>query len=309
MRGRKELNDFDFYINLQTGSSVKVEDKILLFDNLHEENNPNHQSDSDYQNEILNQDVPIKINFALVLFCTEGEMRLQLNLKDITVRKNCIFGVMPGSVGKLYYLSDNFKSASLFFSNSNYQPTMDIQQMIKSQHLIFNNPVIEISTDKMKEFIDIYKTIHIKLSDDNFKNKLELANAYFKVLKVYWDECHEQHALNIPQTKPSRQKALFDSFLNEIIQHYREERSIAFYADKLYITPKYLSKVIKDISNKQPTDWIKELVILEAKALLRTQRYTVLQISEQLNFTSASFFGRYFKEAVGCSPRKYQIES
>ncbi|WP_163323357.1 helix-turn-helix domain-containing protein [Draconibacterium mangrovi] len=309
MRIAEEINEFDFFIDTQAANTIKVEDKLLLVDNLDREFDFGISSEFKFKKGKLIQDIPIKTNFGMVLFCIAGEMRLQINLKEITVKKNCIFGIMPGSVGKLYYISNNFRSASIFFSNKSYQTALDIQYIIESQHLMFNNPITEISPERMTEFIDVFRTMYCKLSDENFKSKLDLADAYLQVLTVYWEDCKDQHAMNIPHSKPSRQKVIFDAFLNEIIQHYRVERSTAFYAEKLFISPKYLSKVIKDVSNRQPSDWIKELVILEAKALLRTQQYTVLQISEQLNFTSPSFFGRYFREAVGCTPRNYQLDA
>ncbi len=72
------------------------------------------------------------------------------------------------------------------------------------------------------------------------------------------------------------------------------------------ISPKYLSKIVFESSGKYAKDWIKEYVILAAKALLKSNDYTVQQISYMLNFPNNSFFGKYFKSAVGCSPKKYQ---
>lgn len=307
MRETKEFSEFDFFINPQISSVVKVDDKLLLIDNLNDGTEFGINKNIDFQRAMRDQDIPIKANFAMVLFCVEGEMRLQLNLRDITVKKNCILGVMPGSIGKLYFMSDNFKSASIFFSNT-YKVTLDIRDITKSQYFVFNNPVVEIKKEKMNEFIGIYNAMHQKLSDEEFKYKLELSEAYLQVLKIYWDDCKDQYAINIPQGKQGRAKVIFNAFLNEIILHFRKERSVAFYANKLFVSPKYLSRVIKEVSGRQPSDWIRELVVLEAKALLRTEQYSVQQISDQLNFSSPSFFGRYFREAVGCSPRKYRIE-
>nr|WP_319397704.1 helix-turn-helix domain-containing protein [uncultured Carboxylicivirga sp.] len=308
MKTTAEINKFDFFINFQTNSAIKVENKLLLIDNLDEEDGVNRFINSQHHKEMIKHDIPIKFNLAMVLFCKKGEMRLQMNLKDITVKENCILAIMPGSVGRLCYLSDDFISAGMVFSSSNYQPNIDIHHIIKSQHLVFNYPVIQIKEKRMAEFLNIYQTMHSKLSDNEFNRKMELADAYLQVIKIYWEDCNEQLAIDINPQKRSRQKVIFDSFLNEIVKHYKDNRSVAFYADKLFISPKYLSKVIKDVSNKQPSDWIRELVILEAKALLRAQQHTVQQISEELNFTSPSFFGRYFRETVGCTPKEYQNE-
>ena len=109
-----------------------------------------------------------------------------------------------------------------------------------------------------------------------------------------------------PETKTeNRQEKIFNRFLDLVQTHYKEERSISFYADKMCLTPKYLSLVIHQVSGRFAGEWIKDYVILEAKALLKSKAYTVQQVSDLLNFSNASFFGKFFKAAVGCSPRKY----
>ncbi|OUP10687.1 hypothetical protein B5F34_04580 [Mediterranea sp. An20] len=89
-------------------------------------------------------------------------------------------------------------------------------------------------------------------------------------------------------------------------EHYTSERNIGFYADKLCLSPKYLSQMVLAASGRHVKDWVQDYVILEAKALLRSRQYTVLQVSDMLNFPNQSFFGVYFKKAVGCSLSMYQ---
>jgi AraC-like DNA-binding protein len=79
-----------------------------------------------------------------------------------------------------------------------------------------------------------------------------------------------------------------------------------FYADKLHITPKHLSKVLKAVGSKPPNDLIDDHVALEAKALLKSTNKTIQQITDELNFPSQSFFGKYFKRITGMSPREYK---
>ncbi len=71
------------------------------------------------------------------------------------------------------------------------------------------------------------------------------------------------------------------------------------------LTPKYLSQIVRKVSGRfAATDT--DYVILEAKALLKSRKYTIQQIADRLNFANQSFFGKYFKEKVGCSPSEYQ---
>ena len=104
----------------------------------------------------------------------------------------------------------------------------------------------------------------------------------------------------------SRKKLIFDRFLEELRQHYATQRSVQFYADRLCLTPKYLSQVVHAVSGRHAGDWIRDYVILEAKALLKSGQYTIQQVSDMLNFANQSFFGVYFKKAVGCSPTVYK---
>ena len=97
-----------------------------------------------------------------------------------------------------------------------------------------------------------------------------------------------------------------EKFLSLVQINYKEQRGLEFYADKLCFTPKYLSKVIKENSGTSANDWIDNHVVLEAKALLKSTNMTIQQISDELNFPSQSFFGKYFKRHVGVSPKEYK---
>ena len=106
--------------------------------------------------------------------------------------------------------------------------------------------------------------------------------------------------------RKSRKTEVFESFLKTVATHYKQQRSVTFYADKLYLTPKYLSCVIKEISGKSAGEWIDEQVILAAKALLKSSNMTIQEISVELNFANQSFFGKYFKQHTGISPKAYR---
>ncbi len=97
-----------------------------------------------------------------------------------------------------------------------------------------------------------------------------------------------------------------EEIVNLVKAHFRKEREVGFYAAKLKLTPKYLSKLIRDNSNKSVNEWINDYILLEAKALLKSTNMTIQQISDELNFPSQSFFGKYFKRLAGVSPRDYR---
>lgn len=108
--------------------------------------------------------------------------------------------------------------------------------------------------------------------------------------------------------QPSRTNAdvLSKKFLELVKEHFRYERQLQFYADALCITPRYLSRVVKESTGSSAAEWIERCVVLEARALLKSTNMTIQQISDELNFPSQTFFGKYFKRRVGLSPKEYR---
>lgn len=109
------------------------------------------------------------------------------------------------------------------------------------------------------------------------------------------------------EAKPaSRRTAYVYDFIQLVHAHYRRERTIKFYADKLFISPKYLSLIIKEGTGCTAAEWIDRCVIMEAKNLLRFSNMNVQQVAYELNFSNQSSFGKYFKHLVGMSPSQFQ---
>ena len=88
--------------------------------------------------------------------------------------------------------------------------------------------------------------------------------------------------------------------------HYTKERSVSFYASRLFISPKYLSLLVKEATGRSAARWIDYFVINEAKNLLRFSGKNIQQVAYALNFSNQSSFGKYFKHLTGMSPTEFQ---
>jgi len=105
-----------------------------------------------------------------------------------------------------------------------------------------------------------------------------------------------------------RQQLLFQNFKRLVHQHCEVQRNIPFYAEKLHITPHYLSAVIKEISGQSVMFWLNRAVILRAKVLLNTKGMMIYEIADRLNFSSPSAFHNFFKRITGQTPKEYQTK-
>ena len=162
-----------------------------------------------------------------------------------------------------------------------------------------------LSNEGLELMKTYYGMFHKIVSQKENPNRLEIVKHL--TLAFFYLTGSQMHKLP-EEEKKSKQDVLLEDFLDFVQKHHKEERRVEFYADKLCLTPKYLSTVIRQTSGKTAGEWIDEYVVLEAKALLKSTKMTIQQISEELNFPSQSFFGKYFKRLAGMSPKEYKLK-
>ncbi len=99
---------------------------------------------------------------------------------------------------------------------------------------------------------------------------------------------------------------VFQKFLTSLFRNFKREREVNFYADELSLTPRYFSSIIKDRSGHSALQWIVQMVISSAKQELISTDKSIKEISQEFNFPTQSFFGKYFKQYVGVSPKTFR---
>ena len=104
----------------------------------------------------------------------------------------------------------------------------------------------------------------------------------------------------------SRQEDIFHRFTQLVNKHAEREHTIAFYADRLCLTPNYLGAVVREVSGKTVIQWVNRYIIQQAKLQLKYSDSPVWQIAERLNFPNPSFFSKFFKRETGMTPGEYR---
>ena len=249
---------------------------------------------------------PFKMSFTFILFCVSGSMRVRLNLREFSLRAGSVLVVTPGAIGECLAVGDDCRIGIIAFTGTRYFDGIDKGFSMMFSKYLAGNSLIALSHDEMGELVAIYGAMHRKLAQPDFRFKREAMLGYMQVLFC----CGYQWMLkyregNAPAGHKPRQQQLFDRFLDLVAQHYTEQRSISFYAGLMCLTPKYLSAAVRQASGRNAGEWIKDYVVLEAKALLKSRLYTVQQVGDRLHFANASFFAKYFRAATGLSPRQY----
>ena len=118
---------------------------------------------------------------------------------------------------------------------------------------------------------------------------------------------HEDMALNT-DTSSIHDKEIFNQFLQLLSSQEQKRQRVAFYADQLHITPKYLSSISKKVSGKNPRRWITESTMQDCYSLLKDTDMSIKEISNKLGFPNSSFFSQYFREQANVTPMEYRVE-
>ncbi|MDR1407222.1 MAG: helix-turn-helix domain-containing protein [Tannerella sp.] len=248
-------------------------------------------------------DFPFKVDMAVLAICTQGVARYRVNFKHYESKAPCINILLHNQTLQKEYGSDDFQGYAIVASKQFIDSLLHDMRRREIMLQAVENPVIPLSGDELNMFVSYYKNIKRIIELSNTPYLLETLK-HLTLAFIYGTNFHDN--LLLENTAASPQQMFTNRFMALVRENFKRERQMSFYAGKLCLTPKYLSLKIRAITGKSAADWIDDYVMLEAKALLKSTNMTIQQISDELNFTSQSFFGKYFKRYEGMSPKEYR---
>lgn len=254
---------------------------------------------------------PIRLDGLFIAVREKGRSLFNINLKDYEVKENDIIICPPGDLihSSIYegtYLSQTLMISSNFLKET-YISLNSFMPFFASQK---EHPVFHLTDEEVMELRNLFLLImDIVSGTDYFRidiTKRLLAAYLYKLGSILYRHRPE---LQAEASKPmKREEILFKQFIHLVGEHHRRERRVDFYADRLFLSPKHFSAVIKKVSGKTAGEWIDEYVILEAKTLLKYSTMSIQEVAYYMNFPNPSFFGKYFKHHTGLSPSEYKAQ-
>lgn len=297
---KDELEKLDFTKLPSSLSDAKIVGKIMAIDNMGRAINPNTKKLAE------GYCFPTRTELTIILFCKKGHAEFSVNLNRVLLKPMHMMVIQAGCIFEVYKLSEDFEGV-LLLNNPDAMALSDEAVVgISLRRFLMQNLTVPVTQEQVNHMFELYKLLKAALQDTDNPFRDQMVQKLCQVVTYYC--CYV--FLNYPFVKcrPSknRKEDIFDEFILLVEQNYLKERRITFYADKMNLSPKYLSTVVKEVSDKYASDWIDDYVILEAKALLKKGGMNIQQISDKLNFPNQSFFGRYFKKQTGYSPKDYR---
>lgn len=256
---------------------------------------------------------PCRFDCFMVIYCRRGHIRLNVNLEEYELKSGMVFLNYPGNIIRINELVGSEKTdlsyvcalmSREFVSNL----MLDVNKIFTKNQSFVECPSIELD-DAQKGLLRDQMSVIVKhiMSDNPFRMECvrSMMASLFYFFTGVWAEKLAKKS-DADGNVSSRSRTLVDQFIKLVAEYHTCYRNVGFYADKLCLTPKYLSRVIRDATGRSAPEWIDAYVILEAKNLLKYSGLAIKEIVYKLNFPNQSVFYKFFKSRTGLTPSEYR---
>lgn len=242
----------------------------------------------------------------LLGFMIQGSMKSQIHFLEYEINAGDIAILQPQLMIETKSLSEHAEIVTIGLSLDFITEFPILREFIMNDQIRWE-PIIRLQPDEIKLQHNLLTLIQNFYHKKASPNKTQMLRHLVLVLINMISEVYS----NLPHSKrlvKSRTHEIIDDFYLLLSKYANQHRSVAFYAEKLHLTPQYLSTFLKQKTGKSALQWIDHLTILHAKTLLKSSSLSIKEISNELHFEETSVFCRYFKRAVGISPKTYRNE-
>ena len=246
--------------------------------------------------------LPMKFTSSTSIFVRKGHARCEINLQPYDIEAPCIINIMSSDIMQPLEISADFEGAFMVMSE---RFVSDLQREVNDEKilgLVRQTPIMTVPPQLVADVEMFLSDLRSIVSDTT--DKYQYKSLLFTVLAFFYHtalKCVRQ-TMEVGSTASQ----ITTRFLKLARDNFKKERFMDFYAKELGITGKHLGRTIKAQTGFTASEWLDRMVILEAKVLLKSSSMSIQQVAEELNFPSQSFFGKYFKNIVGISPKEFR---
>ena len=255
---------------------------------------------------------PCRIDAFIIGVGTEGETSVSFNLHEFRLKKDSMFIFTPKNI--LQVNSQQYFKADVIAISPDFMRRIyiDIKNMMPLFLKFVENPTLALTPEESRSMRGMIAQIERETRGPETHFSFDIVSGLIAATIYKVGDIMYHYLAEHPEEQNNshnRAEEYFKQFTHLLGEHFREERSVGFYARQLCITPKYLTTLIKRISGQSVSEWIDNYVILEAKTLLKYSTMSIQEIAYYLNFPNQSFFGSYFKRNTGMSPSQYKAQN
>ncbi len=247
-----------------------------------------------------------KVKFIAMVFCLQGELVVRLDSKEFKVSQHDALFVNASTVVDLVSRTDDF-SCKICAVTPDVGFNFINKTLFDAAMQVHAHPVIHFTDDEITLMLKYYELADFKLSHAETNYSRESVNALLRAYAYDLLNCVNNHLGISKDLDMLRQgDKLFRRFMGMLADNVDCSRSVNWFATELCVSPKYLTSVCRQHSNKTAGELIALSMVGRIKQLLLYSELSIKEIAAELGFTNLSFFGKYVKKHLGQSPNNYR---
>ena len=243
---------------------------------------------------------------VIILLCLRGTARVMFDMQELAIEKNDLGILPPGHFLRRIECSEDYTFACVLISAEMFTEVK--AHAFSHDHDKFNYaPVCRLTDEQAQRVMALNEILEAIASHDI--NDLQLRHQMLlSHLAVGLEFVNYYRREQDKERMKNRPEMLYTQFCNLVVEHYRENRNVNFYAALMNYDARYFSKVFCQYTNGiSPLEWIQQYVATQAKLIMNAHpEQTVKQTAFQLGFPTTANFCRYFKRATGIYPQEYK---
>ena len=243
---------------------------------------------------------------VILLLCLRGSARVMFDMQEIAIEKNDFGILMPGHIFRRIACSEDYTYAVVFIS-AEMISELKIHAFSHDSEKFNYAPHCHLTDVQANRVMALLELLEAIASHDT--NDLQLRRQMLlSQLAVGYEFINYYRREQDTQWAKSHSATLYTQFCDLVVEHYKENRNVYYYAGLLDYEPRYFSKVFRQYSNGlSPLEWIQQYVATQAKLIMDMDpKQTVKETAYQLGFPTTANFCRYFKRVTGIYPQEYK---
>lgn len=247
-----------------------------------------------------------EMNMVVLIVCSHGIVQLRLHGRNYEASAGQAFALLPSAVIERLMVSPDVHILGFGFAVTAMESLFHTYKQTWEAALSLNeHPLLHLTEGQMHVVEHLYQiACHEQKMTDLRHYHPMMRSLMQSMLYMLADVISHPSADSI--AAPSNKERQFKHFIQLLWTSGGKEREVTWYAEQMCITPKYLSVIVHESSGKTPMQMIHAYAANIIAQRLCNTNLSIKEIARELNFSNESFFCRYVKQHLGCSPKEYR---
>lgn len=242
------------------------------------------------------------------ILCYQGQFSFTFDDRPFTLEAHCAMIV------RVQRLLENFKPSPDFSAKCIYIKPPYVEYCtpksnygIKGSLSLFQNPIMRLDNEQFERMNMDFRYMEYRYNQDDHLFQDDIMYCCTQALFLDFYDFRAKEYKDGDGIVSEQNASIMSRFLRLLNEgNYVEHREVTWYADKLFVTAKYLSEVCKSVSGKAANYWINRYATIHIRRLLRDRSFTFTQISDKFGFSSPAYFSRFVQKNLGVTPSEFR---